>query len=348
MDAFFASVEQRDHPDLQGKPIAVGGNKDRGVVAAASYEARKFGVKSAMPSVTAAKLCPSLIFVPPRFEVYKEVSNSIRKIFEKYTHLIEPLSLDEAYLDVTENHLGINTATEIAERITKEIQDTLNLTASAGVSYNKFIAKIASDINKPNGIFVIPPSRAQAFLEKMEVRKFFGIGKVTAKKLLKMGVIYGSDLKKLSLQRLDQEFGKAGKSYYHLVRGIDNRPVNPDRIRKSVGTESTFESDLYDIQQIAEKTENVAQRLWKRIEKLDKRGRTITLKIKFKDFTQITRSHSHSKALNSLNEVQSFAKILLNQVENLEFGIRLVGLSISNFEESTQQEKINKQLTLDF
>lgn len=346
MDAFFASVEQRDNPDLQNKPIAVGGNKDRGVVAAASYEARKYGVKSAMPSVTAYKLCPDLIFVPPRFEAYKEVSKKIRKIFERYTDLIEPLSLDEAYLDVTNNELGITTATEIAERIKQEIKDELNLIASAGVSYNKFLAKIASDVNKPDGLFVIPPSQALQFLEKLEVRKFYGIGKVTAQKLLKMGVVYGTDLKKLSKESLYQNFGKAGKAYFNLVRGIDNREVNNSRIRKSVGAESTFEKDIFDQLELIEKIKIISARVHSRVEKINKLGYTITLKIKYSDFSQITRSKTIDQEFKTEKLITKEASSLLNSVEGIEKGVRLVGISISNFPE---KKPISiAQLTLNF
>lgn len=346
MDAFFASVEQRDNPDLQNKPIAVGGSKDRGVVAAASYEARKYGVKSAMPSITAYKLCPDLIFVPPRFEAYKEVSQKIRKIFERYTDLIEPLSLDEAYLDVTNNDLGISTATEIAERIKQEIKDELNLIASAGVSYNKFLAKIASDVNKPDGLFVIPPSQANQFLEKLEVKKFYGIGKVTAQKLLKMGVVYGTDLKKISLETLIQNFGKSGKAYYHLVRGIDNREVNNSRIRKSVGAESTFEKDIHHIEEISEKINKIADRVFQRVNKLNKVGSTVTLKIKYSDFNQITRGKTSAEGFHTIEQIKTECLSLLHLVENIDQGVRLVGISISNFPE--KKEKPSTQLTLDF
>lgn len=346
MDAFFASVEQRDNPELLHQPIAVGGSKDRGVVAAASYEARKYGVRSAMASVTAYKLCPDLIFVPPRFEAYKEVSVEIRKIFERYTNKIEPLSLDEAYLDVTQNELGIETATEIAERIKKEIKDELNLVASAGVSYNKFLAKIASDVNKPDGLFVIPPSQAEAFLEKLEVRKFFGIGKVTAQKFLKMGVAYGTDLKKLSKEALVQNFGKSGAAYYDLVRGIDNREVNNSRTRKSVGAESTFEKDLYHADDLQIKVKKVAKRVSDRLLKMDKEGSTITLKIKYSDFNQITRSRTLNEKFSSYFQIEKEALELLGAIESFEKGVRLIGISISNFQE--KEIKKTSQLTLNF
>lgn len=345
MDAFFASVEQRDNPALAGKPIAVGGDRNRGVVAAASYEARKYGVRSAMPSRTALKLCSELIFVKPRFEAYKEASVKINEIFAEYTDLIEPLSLDEAFLDVTNNHKGISTASEIALMIKEEIKNKLNLTASAGISYNKFLAKIATDINKPDGIFIIKPSQAVLFLEKLEVKKFFGIGKVTAQKMLKMGVIYGNDLKKISEQRLNQHFGKAGKAYYNLVRGIDNRPVNPNRERKSIGAETTFEKDITDVILLQEKLLSVIDRLHERAKKVNKFGYTVTLKIKYSDFSQITRSKTLADKILTIKAMKKIANSLLNNIENIDQGVRLIGFSISNFEKETKK---SMQLTFNF
>lgn len=345
MDAFFASVEQRDNPELLGKPIAVGGDKNRGVVAAASYEARKFGVRSAMPSKTAYKLCKEIIFVKPRFEAYKEASAKIHEIFAKYTNLIEPLSLDEAFLDVTVNHKGISTASEIAMLIKSEIKESLNLTASAGVSYNKFLAKIATDVNKPDGIFIIRPSQAERFLEQLEVKKFFGIGKVTAEKMMKMGILYGIDLKKVSEQSLYQHFGKAGKAYYNLVRGIDNRPVNPHRERKSIGAESTFEKDIHDIVLLEEKLISVVKRVFERSVKANKFGFTATVKVKYSDFNQVTRSKTKTVKFNSLSEMVSISKNLLNDVENIKSGVRLIGFSTSNFNKEVSK---NQQLTFDF
>ena len=345
MDAFFASVEQRDNPALAGKPIAVGGDRNRGVVAAASYEARKYGVRSAMPSRTALKLCSELIFVKPRFEAYKEASVKINEIFAEYTDLIEPLSLDEAFLDVTNNHKGISTASEIALMIKEEIKNKLNLTASAGISYNKFLAKIATDINKPDGIFIIKPSQAVLFLEKLEVKKFFGIGKVTAQKMLKMGVIYGNDLKKISEQRLNQHFGKAGKAYYNLVRGIDNRPVNPNRERKSIGAETTFEKDITDVILLQEKLLSVIDRLHERAKKVNKFGYTVTLKIKYSDFSQITRSKTLADKILTIKTMKKIANSLLNNIENIDQGVRLIGFSISNFEKETKK---SMQLTFNF
>jgi len=345
MDAFFASVEQRDNPALAGKPIAVGGDRNRGVVAAASYEARKYGVRSAMPSRTAHKLCSELIFVKPRFEAYKEASVKINEIFAKYTDLIEPLSLDEAFLDVTNNHKGISTASEIALMIKEEIKNKLNLTASAVISYNKFLAKIATDIKKPDGIFIIRPSQAVLFLEQLEVKNFFGIGKVTTQKMLKMGIVYGNDLKKISEQRLNQHFGKAGKAYYNLVRGIDNRPVNPNRERKSIGAETTFEKDITNVILLQEKLLSVIDRLHERAKKVNKFGYTVTLKIKYSDFSQITRSKTLVDQILTIKTMKKIANSLLNKIENIDKGVRLIGFSISNFEKETKK---SIQLTFEF
>jgi len=284
MDAFYASVEQRDDPALRGKPIAVGGGSLRGVVAAASYEARKYGVRSAMPSVTAKRLCPNLIFVKHRFEVYREVSQQIRAIFLDYTDLVEPLSLDEAYLDITENKKSLNSGTLIAEEIRKRIFETTNLTASAGVSYCKFLAKIASDINKPNGIKVITPDEAIPFLETLKIEKFHGIGKVTAKRMHKLGIHTGGDLKKRTEIELFQRFGKAGRHYHKIVRGIDNREVNPNRIRKSLGTERTFQEDLDKWEDLKAKLDPIIDNVFQSLKEKENFGRTINLKIKNADF----------------------------------------------------------------
>lgn len=250
MDAFYASVEQRDFPELRGKCIAVGGNEQRGVIATASYEARKYGVGSAMSSVIAKRKCPQLIFVKPRFEVYKEVSNQIREIFNEYTDLIEPLSLDEAYLDVTNNYKNVEIATDIANEIKQKIKERTDLTASAGVSFNKFLAKIASDYNKPNGLYIITPKMAKNFIEQLPIKKFHGIGKVTAERMQMMGIHTGAELKELSLEKLRREFGKSGQYYYNIVRAIDNREVNPSRVRKSSGSETTFNQDLESIEEL--------------------------------------------------------------------------------------------------
>ncbi|WP_345820646.1 DNA polymerase IV [Methylobacterium fujisawaense] len=281
MDAFYASVEQRDNPDLRGKPIAVGGSRERGVVAAASYEARRFGVHSAMPSVTAKRLCADLVFVKPRFEVYKEISLQIRAIFAEYTPLIEPLSLDEAYLDVTENLRGIEYATQIAKEIRARIWDETRLTASAGISPNKFLSKMASDQNKPNGQFVITPEMAPAFVEGLRVGKFHGIGKKTEEKMNRLGIFKGLDLKAASMEFLHQHFGKAGSYYYWISRGIDERPVRPDRIRKSVGAENTFESDLSSYGEMKKALAPIIDKVWNYCLRADLRGRTVTLKVKF-------------------------------------------------------------------
>lgn len=345
MDAFFASIEQRDNPELRGKPVAVGGDSDRGVVAAASYEARKFGVRSALSSRVAAKKCPELIFVRPRFEAYKAVSKQIQEIFYMYTDLVEPLSLDEAFLDVTYSKLGPPSATLIAKEIKARIKEETGLIASAGVSYNKFLAKIASDMDKPDGLYIIHPKDAIEFIEKLEVKKFFGVGKVTAKKLNEIGVWFGKELKLIDKMELGRLFGKAGSYYYDIARGIDNRPVTPSRQRKSVGAENTFSSDLYLTDQLLQEIKNIAKTLWGRIERSGKLGRTLTLKIKFADFEQITRSKTFPIFITTQAEIFSEAKSLLRKVEPLQKGVRLLGLTVSNFEEI---EKGPVQLVLDF
>ena len=290
MDAFFASVEQRDHPELQGKPVAVGGSKQRGVVAAASYEARKYGIRSAMSSVLAYRKCPSITFVKPRFEVYKNISLQIRAVFANYTDLIEPLSLDEAYLDVTQNKKNMPFAMDIAEEIRQEIKREIQLTASAGVSFNKFLAKTASDVNKPDGLYVITPKMADAFIESLPIERFFGIGKVTAKKMHAKGISNGLQLKQKSLGELKQWFGKVGSYYYDIARGIDERKVNPNRIRKSLGAERTYDNDLKTIEQLRERLAEIIETLLKRVDKAGVYGKSLSLKVKYADFTQITRS----------------------------------------------------------
>jgi DNA polymerase-4 len=289
MDAFFASVEQRDNPELKGLPVAVGGGH-RGVVAAASYEARKFGVRSAMPSVTAKRRCPDLVFVKPRFDAYKAVSRQIRAIFADYTELIEPLSLDEAYLDVTEDRLGLGTARAIAEDIRRRIREECQLTASAGVSYCKFIAKLASDQNKPDGLCVITPEKGPAFVATLPVKRFHGVGPVTAAKMERLGILTGADLAAWSRGQLDAHFGSSGEWYWKIARGIDERPVRPDRPYKSVSAERTFDEDLQDAEALAAELERVAGFAWARVERAQVAGRTVTLKVKFADFTIITRS----------------------------------------------------------
>jgi DNA polymerase-4 len=346
MDAFFASVEQRDNPSLRGKPVAVGGSGNRGVVAAASYEARKFGVRSAMSSKIAAQKCPNLIFVPPRFESYRAVSLQIRDIFASYTSLIEPLSLDEAYLDVTNNLQGIASATEIAQQIKAKIKNTTQLTASAGVSYNKFLAKIASDYNKPDGLFVIKPSQGEAFVEQLEIHRFHGIGKVTAEKMHKMGIFIGKDLKEYDEAFLKKHFGKIGSYYYYIARGIDDRPVNPDRTRKSVGSENTFHQDLTARAELQIGLEPLIQDVWRYCEKHQIYSRTVSLKVKFNDFQIITRSKTTLSPIIDSHLLERLSFELLEQLLPVAKGIRLLGISLSNLESTQDWE--GKQLTLEF
>ncbi len=330
MDAFFASVEQRDHPELRGKPIAVGGSKMRGVVAAASYEARKYGVRSAMPSITAARLCPNLIFVKHRFEVYQEVSRQIRDIFECYTDLVEPLSLDEAFLDVTENKKNMTSATMIANEIRQLIFEETQLTASAGVSFNKFLAKVASDINKPNGIKVIEPKDAIVFLEELPVEKFFGVGKVTSARMHRMGIRTGKDLKQLSEIEIVQRFGKVGRHFYKIVRAEDHRPVNPNRIRKSIGAERTFSDDLKSFPPMWEKLEPIAERVFQYMEKSENFGRTINVKMKTSDFQIISRSKTFPREVKDWDVFKGIVKELLKFHWQEAGEVRLLGCSVSN------------------
>ncbi|MEL7162573.1 MAG: DNA polymerase IV [Bacteroidota bacterium] len=332
MDAFFASVEQRDRPELRGKPVAVGGSRMRGVVAAASYEARVFGVRSAMPSVTAKRLCPELIFVKGDFSRYRVVSEQIREIFLSYTDLVEPLSLDEAYLDVTEPKRGPASATLIAKAIRKEIFATTQLTASAGVSFNKFLAKVASDINKPNGMKVITREEAPAFLAALPVKDFHGVGKKTAARLEKMGFRTGEDLMTLSELELAQRFGKMGRRLYFIVNGLDNRPVNPNRIRKSVGAERTFSENLATRHAMREKLAFLAEKIFSYLKERDNYGRTVTLKMKTPDFVIHTRSRSFGGEVRTLSSLRETAYQLLD--ENIEEVpvVRLLGLSVSNLE----------------
>ena len=346
MDAFYASVEQRDNPELLGKPVAVGGSRERGVVAAASYEARKYGVRSAMASVVAARKCPNLIFVKPRFDAYKVASNQIREIFLEYTSLVEPLSLDEAYLDVTENLKGITSATEIAKEIKIKIKEITGLTASAGVSYNKFLAKLASDYDKPDGLFVIKPNQGEKFVEVLEVYQFHGIGKVTAEKMNKMGIFTGLDLRQKDEAFLRKYFGKAGSYYYDISRAIDNRPVNPDRIRKSVGSENTFDSDLETRIELEAGLLPLIEDVWRYCELTHGYGRTVNLKVKYFDFQQISRSKT---TLSPIMDKAFFERIsfdLLEQIQPVEKGVRLLGISLSNLEFT--DEMVGKQLTLNF
>ncbi|MGQ1910296.1 DNA polymerase IV [Marinifilum sp. RC60d5] len=343
MDAFFASVEQKDNPELKGKPIAVGGDGNRGVVAAASYEARKYGVRSAMASKIAKKRCPHLIFVKVRHERYKEVSNQIMNIFHEFTDLVEPLSIDEAFLDVSENKKNILSATLIAKEIKNRIKEVTGLTASAGISVNKFLAKIASDYRKPDGIFVIPPKDVEEFIAELSVDKFFGVGKVTANKMHQLGIFKGKDLKERTLIDLNRLFGKNGTYYYQIVRGIDNRPVNPKRIRKSVGTEHTFENDLLELEEIRKDVQKSAKDLCKRLEKSKFKGRTLTLKLKYSNFEQETRSKTLLREIKGFEDIMQIADDLLNQGE-LKTSIRLLGLSVSN--RINESEPL--QLTINF
>lgn len=346
MDAFYASVEQRDQPELRGKPVAVGGAGMRGVVASASYEAREFGVRSAMPSVTAQRLCPGLVFVRSRFDVYREVSQQIRAIFLDYTDLVEPLSLDEAFLDVSENKKAMKSATMIAEEIRQRIQEETQLTASAGVSFNKFLAKVASDINKPDGIKVITPAEALAFLEALPIKKFHGIGKVTAEKMKRMGIFTGKELKKMSEIELVQRFGKAGRHYYRIVRAEDTRAVNPNRIRKSIGAERTYRDDIVLTEEMKEKLTYLSGVVFRYMEKSDNYGRTVTLKAKSPDFKVITRSKSFSGEIRDLKQLEAVAHELMMQNRDEIPSVRLLGISVSNLSKDVKGEGI--QLSFDF
>lgn len=332
MDAFYASVEQRDNPELRGKPLAVGGAAARGVVAAASYEARPFGVRSAMASVTAKRKCPELIFVPPRFDVYRAISAQIREVFSEHTDLIEPLSLDEAYLDVTKNRLDIASATMIAEMIRAKILLVTGLTASAGISYNKFLAKMASDQNKPNGQFVITPRHGPAFVEALPVKKFHGVGPATAAKMEALGIETGADLRGRSLAFLQQHFGKSGLWYYQIARAIDERAVEPDRPRKSIGAEDTFAADIVDLDASLAELKPLVAKVWGYCEGKGIRGRTVTLKIKFADFRQITRSRTVAAPIE-LSDFEHLAADLLRSVFPVQKGIRLLGVTLSSLGE---------------
>jgi DNA polymerase-4 len=329
MDAFYASVEQRDNPELRGRPVAVGGSHPRGVVAAASYEARRFGIHSAMASVTAKRKCPDLIFVKPRFDVYRTISRQIREIFAEYTPVIEPLSLDEAYLDVTENLKGIPYATRIAEEIRHRIRDEMKLTASAGVSYNKFLAKIASDQRKPDGLFVITPEMGPAFVETLPVGKFHGIGPVTAAKMNRLGIFTGRDLKAQALSFVQERFGKFGAYYYSIARGIDPRPVRPDRVRKSVGAENTFLRDLLEFDEMTAELRPILDKVWTYCEQNGIRGRTVTLKVKYADFRQITRSRSLTGTVDSRSVLEEVSLDLLSALFPIRKGVRLLGVTLS-------------------
>jgi DNA polymerase-4 len=333
MDAFYASVEQRDNPELRGKPVAVGGSRERGVVAAASYEARRFGIHSAMPSITARRKCPDLIFVKPRFDAYRAVSSQIRAIFAEHTLLIEPLSLDEAYLDVTENLKGISSATLIAEEIRTKIWEETGLTASAGVSYNKFLAKLASDHRKPNGLFVIPPQMRPAFVETLPVGKFHGVGPATTARMNRLGIHTGADLGAQTLAFLQQHFGKAGPYYYWIARGVDERPVRADRVRKSIGAENTFFADITGLDEARDALQLIVEKVWRHCEAEGATGRTVTLKVKYADFVQITRRRTAARPVATLRELGQLGVALLEPVFPVDKGIRLLGLTVSSLSE---------------
>jgi DNA polymerase IV len=336
MDAFYASVEQRDDPDLRGKPVAVGGSRERGVVMAASYEARRFGVRSAMPSTTARRLCPELLFVKPRFEIYKQVSQQIRAIFLEYTPLVEPLSLDEAYLDVTTNLKNMPLASEIAREIRARILEETGLTASAGISYNKFLAKLASDHRKPNGQFVIRPEKGPAFVEALPVGKFHGVGPATEAKMKRLGIHTGADLKAQSLDFLQRYFGKSGDYYHAIARGQDDRRVVPDRPRKSVGSETTFAQDLGRMVDIEEGVLSVLDDVWGYCERTGIAGRTVTVKIKYADFQIVTRSRTLPAPVASRAELERASVELVRTIFPLEKKVRLLGVSLSNMAERVQ------------
>lgn len=353
MDAFYASVEQLDNPELRGKAVAVGGGSERGVVSAASYEARKFGVRSAMAGGLARKLCPELIFVKTRFERYREISAQIREVFYEYTDLVEPLSLDEAYLDVTQNKKGNPSASLIAREIRAKIKDKTGLNASAGISINKFIAKVASDINKPNGQKTIGPEDVIAFLEDLDIRKFYGVGKVTAEKMYQLGIFTGKDLKTKSIEFLNEKFGKSGAYYYHVVRGIHTSQVKPDRIRKSLGAERTFSENISSEIFMIERLENIAEEIERRMKKSDVAGKTVTLKIKYSDFTLKTRSKTLPYYIRSKEVILETARELLFQ-EKMENSVRLLGITLANLNTEERDQKVSEdkviavQLKFDF
>ena len=336
MDAFYASVEQRDNPKYRGKPLVVGGSPDRrGVVAAASYEARKFGIHSAMPSKLAVAKCPNVIFAKPRFDIYRAISVQIHDIFRRYTDTFEPVALDEAYLDVTENKQELPYASTVARHIRAEIFQQTNLTASAGVSMNKFLAKMASGINKPNGMTVILPEDAETFVEALPIEKFHGIGKVTAAKMHDLNIKTGADLKERSLEFLVRQFGKSGNYYYNIARAKDNRAVEANRIRKSIGAENSFAQDLSDRTAILQELEQIARTLHKRIDKHQAAGRTLTLKVKFSDYQQITRSRTLGNSINSLDAIITEASSLFKAIDLEDKSIRLLGISLSNLDNVT-------------
>ncbi|MGZ8360573.1 MAG: DNA polymerase IV [Allosphingosinicella sp.] len=346
MDAFFASVEQRDDPELRGKPVAVGGGSARGVVAAASYEARKYGVRSAMPSVTARRRCPDLIFVKPRFDAYREVSHRIRAIFHDYTPLVEPLSLDEAYLDVTEDLKGIRVATRIAEEIRARIRAETGLTASAGVSYNKFLAKLASDPNKPDGLCVITPARGLAFVASLPVKRFHGVGPKTAERMARLGIESGADLRAQSLAFLQHNFGSSGQYYHDLARAVCHRQVRPDRPYKSVSAEDTFFDDLAEPDALLAELDRIGRHVWSRIEGKGLHGRTVNLKVKYRDFQIVTRARSLDRAVSGPDEFLEVGAALLRGLLPVAKPIRLLGIGLSNLTENVLDEPLELELPL--
>ena len=355
MDAFYAFVEQMDNPELKGKPVAVGGGGKRGVIGAASYEARKYGVRSAMVGNLAIKLCPHLIFVTPRFERYSEISKQVKKIFFDYTDLVEPLSMDEAYLDVTENKKGNPSATLIAQDIRQRIYKEIGITASAGISTNKFVAKIASDYNKPNGQKTVTPEEVIAFMEALDVRKFYGVGKVTAERMYQLGIFTGNDIKGKTVEYLNKHFGKSGQFYYNVVRGIHNSPVKTHRIRKSLAAERTFNKNLSSEIFMLEKLEHIAEEVAKRLDKSHVAGKTVTLKIKYSDFSLQTRTRTLNYYVRDKHIILDVAKDLLYQEKPRE-SVRLLGISLSNLNtdpkkkklKSPEQKSVSVQLKFEF
>jgi len=346
MDAFFAAVEQRDFPELRNKPVAVGGSRHRGVVAAASYEARKFGIHSAMPSVTAYRKCPQIIFVNHRFDVYKTVSRQIREIFKQYTDLVEPLSLDEAFLDVTSNKMNNPSATLIAQEIRSKIHKETRLTASAGVSFNKFLAKVASDFNKPDGLTLVTPEMAPEFLQALPIRKFYGIGKVTAARMIAMGIETGADLLKLEKEELRSKFGKAGGWYYHIVRGEDDREVKTHRIRKSLGAERTYDEDIADPDFMFVALKKIVSITWKRLVKAQTSGKTVTLKIKYYNFIQTTRSSTLPQPVETEDQLLDTVRSLLHTPELPPEPVRLLGVTLSNL--TSEPDRVSDDGQLEF
>ncbi|BDD04791.1 DNA polymerase IV [Aureibacter tunicatorum] len=347
MDAFYASVEELNDPSLKNKPIAVGGTSKRGVLATANYEARKYGVRSAMPTHLALKKCPHLILVKPHFDQYKKISLQIRDIFYSYTDLVEPLSLDEAFLDVTSPKRGPHSATLIAENIRKEIFKETGLTASAGVSNCKFVAKVASDYNKPNGITIVPPHEIESFIEDLDIEKFFGVGKATAKKMHANNIFKGKDIKSYSLNQLTKLFGKTGLFFYNISRGIDERPVVPHRTRKSLGAERTFEENKFELNALLHSLDKISDEVWSRATKQNISGKTITVKIKYADFTQVTRSKTFNHTIRSSDELYHIAKDIMSDNFNENLQIRLLGITLSKLEGITII-KAGTQLSIDF